>query len=253
MIVMGRGNHAGNVGRLAAPPILVDHHSQGAGMQVEDSDMMMERVLIVDDHPLVRDGLRSVIAVTFDGCEIFEAAGLEEALATLEKQPNFDLILLDLNIPDVKRLDGLRLLRSRHPILPVVMVSGAFDRAIVREALSAGAAGFIPKSMKRSAIVDALHRVVSGEIYMPDAIEDVSQESAEESDILARIGSLTPQQKIVLTHLVHGRLNKQIAHDLSVSMTTVKAHVSAILQKLHVFSRTQAVILANRVHFDGDN
>lgn len=258
MIVMGRGNYAGNYtgnrGHIAAPPIILDHHARGVNMQAEDSgEAIMERVLIIDDHPLVRDGLRSVIAVTFDGCEIFEAAGLEDALATLEKQSNFDLILLDLNIPDVKRLDGLRLLRSRYPILPVVMVSGAFDRAIVREALGAGAAGFIPKSMKRSAIVEALHRVVSGEIYMPDAIEDGPQESAEETDILNRIGSLTPQQRIVLTHLVHGRLNKQIAHDLSVSMTTVKAHVSAILQKLHVFSRTQAVIMANRVHFDGDN
>lgn len=254
MIVMGRGNYAGNRGHIAAPPIIVAHPCQEADMRAEDcGDVMMERVLIVDDHPLVRDGLRSVIAVTFDGCEIFEAASLDEALTTLDKQSNFDLILLDLNIPDVKRLDGLKLLRGRYPMLPVVMVSGAFDRSIVREALGAGAAGFIPKSMKRSAIVDALHRVVSGEIYMPDAIDDPPQESAEETDILARIGSLTPQQRIVLTHLVHGRLNKQIAHDLSVSMTTVKAHVSAILQKLNVYSRTQAVILANRVHFDGDN
>jgi DNA-binding NarL/FixJ family response regulator len=249
MIVMGRGNY----GRIAAPPILFDDTPRGADMQLENGgDAEMERILIVDDHPLVRDGLRSVIAVTFDGCEILEAASLAEALATLEKQSNFDLILLDLNIPDVKRLDGLRLLRSQYPILPVVMVSGAFDRSIVREALSAGAAGFIPKSMKRSAIVDALHRVVSGEIYVPHAIEDAPQDSQEETDILAKIDSLTPQQRIVLTHLVHGRLNKQIAHDLSVSMTTVKAHVSAILQKLGVFSRTQAVIMANRVHFDGD-
>lgn len=213
----------------------------------------MERVLIIDDHPLVRDGLRSVIAVTFDQCEVFEAAGLEEAIATLEKQSNFDLILLDVHIPDVKRLDGLKLLRERFPILPVVMISGAFDRSIVREALAAGASGFIPKSMKRSAIVEALHRVVAGEIYMPDAIEEDSQGSQQETDILGRIASLTPQQRIVLTHLVHGRLNKQIAHDLSVSMTTVKAHVSAILQKLGVYSRTQAVIMANRVHFDGEN
>lgn len=212
----------------------------------------MDRVLIIDDHPLVRDGLRSVIAVTFDGCAIFEAASLDEALETLAKQADFDLILLDLNIPDVKRLDGLKLLRERYPILPVVMVSGAFDRVIVREALSAGAAGFIPKSMKRSAIVDALHRVVSGEIYMPDAIGEADPESEENEQIRERIASLTPQQRIVLNHLVHGRLNKQIAHDLSVSMTTVKAHVSAILLKLNVFSRTQAVILANRVQFNGD-
>lgn len=255
MIVMGRGHMAisGNRGQFAAPHSITHLHGGGPGMRIEQSEAIMERVLIVDDHPLVRDGLRSVIAVSFDGCEISEASSMEEAMATLDKQSNFDLVLLDVNIPDVKRLDGLKLLRNRHPILPVVMVSGSFDRAIVREALAAGAAGFIPKSIKRSAIVEALHRVVSGEIYMPDAIGDEPQESAEETDILARIESLTPQQRIVLIHLVHGRLNKQIAHDLSVSMTTVKAHVSAILQKLHVFSRTQAVILANRVHFYGDH
>lgn len=255
MIVMGRGQvgTALNAGRLAASLDFVDHAARGQAMHMDSGAAEMERVLIVDDHPLVRDGLRSVIAVTFDQCEIFEAVGLEEAVAVLDKQSNFDLILLDLNMPDVKRLDGLKLLRSRFPILPVVMISGAFDRSIVREALAAGAAGFIPKSMKRSAIVEALQRVVAGEIYMPDAIEDDSEGSRQEADIMVRIASLTPQQRIVLTHLVHGRLNKQIAHDLGVSMTTVKAHVSAILQKLSVFSRTQAVIMANRVHFDGDN
>lgn len=250
MIIMGRGNHHT---RLAAPPAILEYWRRGPDMNDEmGGEAMMERVLIVDDHPLVRDGLRSVVAVSFDGCEIHEASSLEEALATLEKQSNFDLILLDLNIPDVKRLDGLRLLRSRYPILPVVMVSGAFDRAIVREALAAGAAGFIPKSMKRSAIMEALRRIISGEIYLPEAIGEMTESSVEESDILSRIDNLTPQQKTVLIHLVNGRLNKQIAHDLGVSMTTVKAHVSAILQKLGVFSRTQAVIKANQVHFTGD-
>lgn len=266
MIIMGRGNYGAFVGKAEAKAAVVSaglvamsrkigHHRAGENIMSLDGNgeqPVMERVLIIDDHPLVRDGLRSVIAVTFDGCDIFEAAGLEEALVTLDQQSNFDLILLDLNMPDVKRLDGLRLLRERYPILPVVMVSGAFDRTVVREALAAGAAGFIPKSMKRSAIVDALHRVVSGEIYMPDAIGDANPDSEENESIRTRIESLTPQQRIVLNHLVHGRLNKQIAHDLSVSMTTVKAHVSAILLKLNVFSRTQAVILANRVHFDGD-
>lgn len=263
MIIMGRGNHYSLPGRASAaivgagmvamPPELGNHATGETAMSVKGEEPIMERVLIIDDHPLVRDGLRSVIAVTFDGCDIFEAAGLDEALVTLDQQSNFDLILLDLNMPDVKRLDGLRMLRERFPILPIVMVSGAFDRTVVREALAAGAAGFIPKSMKRSAIVDALHRIVGGEIYMPDAIGESDPESEENESISARIASLTPQQRIVLNHLVHGRLNKQIAHDLSVSMTTVKAHVSAILLKLNVFSRTQAVILANRVHFDGDN
>lgn len=250
MLHWGRGNQV----RVAAAPPMVGEPARGRDMQEDiGAEVTMERVLIIDDHPLVRDGLRSVIAVTFDGCEVFEAAAMDEALACLEKQSNFDLILLDLNIPDVKRLDGLRMLRTQYPILPVVMVSGAFDRAIVQEALAAGAAGFIPKSMKRSVIVDALHRIVSGEIYVPAVIGETPQASIEETEILARIESLTPQQKTVLGQLVHGRLNKQIAHDLGVSMTTVKAHVSAILQKMGVYSRTQAVIQANRVHFTGED
>jgi len=260
MIVMGRGSYAMQAPvlppcalRLATSHDLVDHSGQGQDMgQYMGGEAIMERVLIVDDHPLVRDGLRSVIAISFDNIEIFEAATLDEAIATLEKQDNFDLILLDLHIPDVRRLDGLKLLRDRFPILPVVMVSGAFDRAIVQEALAAGAAGFIPKSLKRSDIVDALHRVVSGEIYLPETMGEGAAPSADEDDITRRIDSLTPQQKTVLGHLVNGRLNKQIAHDLNVSMTTIKAHVSAILQKLGVLSRTQAVIKANRVHFRAD-
>ncbi|MDQ4421518.1 response regulator transcription factor [Sphingobium sp. DEHP117] len=210
----------------------------------------LDRILIVDDHPLVRDGLRSLIAVTFDECDILEAASIEEALTTLSRQDEFDLVLLDFNVPDTSRLEGLKRIRSEYPMVPIVMVSGEFDRNIVREAVAIGAAGFIPKSLKRSAIVDALHRVISGEIYIPDMVMESTAESQEEDDILRRIESLTPQQRVVLSHLVRGRLNKQIAHDLDVSMTTVKAHVSAILQKLGTYSRTQAVILANRVHFE---
>jgi DNA-binding NarL/FixJ family response regulator len=261
MIVMGRGNY-GHISPALPPgaiPLatthdLVDHMQQGREMDhYMGAEAIMERVLIIDDHPLVRDGLRSVIAISFDSCEILEAASLEEAVTLLEKQDSFDLILLDLNIPDVRRLDGLKLLRTRFPILPVVMVSGAFDRTVVQEALAAGAAGFIPKSLKRSGIVDALHRIVAGEIYLPEALGEVKAPSAEEDDIVRRIDSLTPQQRTVLAHLVRGRLNKQIAHDLGVSMTTIKAHVSAILQKLGVFSRTQAVIKANMVHFRAED
>lgn len=244
---------AGGAALLPRPPIsesLMRAITGRGTMTAEDASM--DRILIVDDHPLMRDGLRSVIAISFDQCDILEAASLAEAVQTLDREPGFDLVLLDLNIPDVNRLDGLRQLRRRFPSLPVVMVSGEFDRYVVQEALGEGAAGFIPKSMKRSAIVDALHRIMSGEIYVPDTIGADDDTLREEGEIRARIDSLTPQQKIVLSHLVHGRLNKQIAHDLGVSMTTVKAHVSAILQKLGVFSRTQAVILANRIRFKGE-
>jgi DNA-binding NarL/FixJ family response regulator len=204
-----------------------------------------DRVLIVDDHSLVRDGLRSIFDDTFPQCTILEADSLEAALRALAEEGDVDLVLLDLNIPDVSHLSGLEALRDRFPATPVVMVSGVTDRKVVRDALAAGAAGFVPKSLKRAAIVDALQQVLSGEIYMPDLPGDESL-AAEEDLIRARIETLTPQQRVVLGHLVAGRLNKQIAYELDVSMTTVKAHVSAILQKMNVFSRTQAVIMAGK-------
>ncbi|KMS55110.1 transcriptional regulator [Novosphingobium barchaimii LL02] len=209
-----------------------------------------ERVLIVDDHSLVRDGLRSIFDDVFPACIILEADSLQTALQALDAEGEVDLVLLDLNIPDVSYLSGLEALRSRFPATPVVMVSGMTDRNVVRDALAAGAAGFVPKSLKRAAIVDALQQVLSGEIYMPD-LPGHERQAAEEDLIRARIDTLTPQQRVVLGHLVAGLLNKQVAYELNVSMTTVKAHVSAILQKMDVFSRTQAVIMANKIGFRG--
>lgn len=213
----------------------------------------VERVLIADDHPLVRDGLRTVISVAFGGCDLFEASSIAEAVEIVDREGDFDLVLLDLHMPDAIGFDGLQTMRERFPSVPVVIVSGAADRAMVRGALAAGAAGFIPKSLKRSAIVAALHAVLAGEVYAPDDFAEPDALEIEETGIRARIDTLTPQQKVVLGLVVAGKLNKQIAFDLDVSMTTVKAHVSAILAKLNVYSRTQAVILANKVRFPADD
>lgn len=212
----------------------------------------VERVLIADDHPMVRDGLRTVIAVAFDQCELFEASSIEEATAIVEREGDFDLVMLDLNMPGTTGFSGLAAMRDRFPSLPIVIVSAAQERGLARSAIAAGAAGFIPKSLKRSAIVDALKTILSGDIFVPEVEEGDEAADAETADILARIASLTPQQKVVLRLVVEGKLNKQIAYELDVSMTTVKAHVSAILSKLHVFSRTQAVILVGKVNFAGD-
>lgn len=209
----------------------------------------MERVLIVDDHSLVRDGMRSLLEISFPECEILEAGALTEAVDALSRGDDVDMVLLDLNIPDVTRFSGLTELRDSFPSVPVVMVSGQLDRITVREALAAGAAGFVPKSLKRNEIIDALRQVLEGEIYIPEFLGEEDDASREASQTLARIDTLTPQQTVVLRHLVNGKLNKQIAYELNVSMTTVKAHVSAILQKLHAYSRTHAVILANRAGF----
>jgi len=207
----------------------------------------VERVLIVDDHPLVRDGLRTVIAVAFDQTELFEAASIGEAMAIIDREGDFDLVMLDLNMPDAQGFGGLAALRERYPALPIVIVSGAVEAGLVQGAIANGAAGFIPKSLKRSAIVAAVHQVLDGNLYVPD--EFAAPDDAECEDIRRRIDSLTPQQRVVLGLVVAGRLNKQIAWELDVSMTTVKAHVSAILAKMNCYSRTQAVIMAGKVHF----
>lgn len=210
----------------------------------------LDKVLIVDDHALVRDGLKSILLATFPTCEVVEAGDFQEALDRFADMSEPDIVLLDLNIPGVSRFSALEQLRKDFPSLPVVMVSGSYDRATVRDALAAGAAGFLPKTLDRATILDAIQQVLMGEIYVPGELQ--SDPAAEEEETIRQlIDSLTPQQRVVLGHLVAGRLNKQIAFDLDISMTTVKAHVSAILCKLNVFSRTQAVILANKVGFGG--
>ncbi|WP_082925426.1 response regulator [Erythrobacter neustonensis] len=211
----------------------------------------LESVLIVDDHGLIRDGLRAILSSAFPACAIAEAGSFAEALGQLEAGPDPDLVLLDLNIPDASRFSALEQLRADFPSLPVVMVSGSYDRVTVRDALAAGAAGFLPKTLDRATILDAIQQVMLGEIYVPGELQSDPAADEEDEKIRKLIDSLTPQQRVVLGHVVAGRLNKQIAHELDISMTTVKAHVSAILCKLNVFSRTQAVILANRIGFDG--
>lgn len=209
----------------------------------------VERVLIADDHPLVRDGLRTVIAVAFDRTELFEAASVGEAVEIIDREGDFDLVLLDLNMPDAEGFSGLARLRDRFPSIPVVVVSGEVEAGLVGAAIANGAAGFIPKSLKRSAIVAAIQSILAGDIFMPEEFRPLGEDGSEIADIRRRIDTLTPQQRTVLGLIVAGKLNKQIAYELDVSMTTVKAHVSAILSKLNVYSRTQAVILANKVKF----
>ncbi len=211
----------------------------------------VERVLIADDHPLVRDGLRTVISVAFDQCELFEASSIAEATAIIRREGDFDLVLLDLNMPDAEGFSGLVALRDGFPSIPVVIVSGAIESGVVSAAIANGAAGFIPKSLKRSAIVAAIQQILAGDVYTPDEFRSLSEGDMEADDIRRRIDTLTPQQRVVLGLVVAGKLNKQIAFELDVSMTTVKAHVSAILAKLNVYSRTQAVILTNKVRFIG--
>lgn len=202
--------------------------------------------IVADDHPLFRNALRGTIEASFPGAAIVEAGTLDDVLAAIDERRDADLVLFDLRMPGSKGFSGLALIRAQHPDMPVGVISGQEDAATARRVLSLGAVGFLPKSARPDTIRAGLNAMMAGEVFLPPALRSGSSDEAEE-DLLKRLASLTPQQLRVLDMLGDGLLNKQIAHELSVSEATVKAHVSAILAKLGVSSRTQAVIAANRI------
>lgn len=207
--------------------------------------MTEHHIAIVDDHPLFRDALRQTLAASFPDLRLSEGGTLQELGALIEKG-DVDLVLLDLSMPGVQGFSGLMYLRTVNPHIPVVVVSANETPRVIRRCLDFGASGFIPKSMPVSRIREAIAAILNGEIWLPPGI-DPGQADAEDSDLVARLSTLTPQQVRVLMMLGEGLLNKQIAYHLGVSEATVKAHVSAILQKLHVESRTQAVIAVKKI------
>ena len=205
-------------------------------------------LIIADDHPLVRASLREAVGRLLPGTRVVEAAslaGLEEAV---EAHPSADLILLDLRMPGARGLSALIQLRARCPSIPVTIVSGVEDPAIIRRALDFGASGFIPKSASIDTIGSMLRTVLEGRVALPPGYSEVlSDDSKQERDIARRFSSLTQQQLRVLLLLEDGYPNKAIAVDLGVSEATVKAHVTVILRKLGLESRTQAALLAQRL------
>ena len=203
------------------------------------------RILIADDHPLVLGALRQALTGAIDGAEIFEAADLDSLSAALEATPDMDLVLLDLSMPGVRGFSGLMYLRAQHASVPVIVVSANEDRAVMRHCLDFGASGYIPKSLDVETMRNAVRAVLEGGRWAPPDLDLSAPDDS--SAVVRRLSSLTPQQVRVLMMLSGGLLNKQIAFELGVSEATVKAHVSAILQKLGVESRTQAVIAAGRI------
>jgi DNA-binding NarL/FixJ family response regulator len=211
----------------------------------------MTAILIVDDHPLFVEALKLVIQGAFPQASVSEATSINSARTILDKGDRFDLVLLDLSMPGTRGLDGLVELRSRHPKLPIVVVSALEDARIIHEVMTCGAAGFISKSMRGSELGRSIQLVMDGVVVLPKGYRPPRPDAPSGvSDLTARLATLTPQQVRVLQMLRQGLLNKQIAFDLGVGETTVKAHVSEILRKLRVSSRTQAVIEASKIDFD---
>jgi DNA-binding NarL/FixJ family response regulator len=204
-------------------------------------------IVIVDDHPLFRGALRQAIGSLMPRARVIESNGIEELNGTLTSERDVDLILLDLTMPGVQGFSGLIALRAQHPDVPVVIVSATEEALAIRRAMEFGASGFIPKSLDIDTIGTAIQAVLAGDTWTPPDIDLSATEDKETADLVRRVSTLTPQQVRVLMMLSEGLLNKQIAYELSVSEATVKAHVSAILDKLGVDSRTQAVIAAARI------
>lgn len=211
------------------------------------SEAVEYKLLIADDHPLFRGALREGISGLMNRAEIAEAGTFDEAVATLDRSGDIDLVLLDLAMPGARGFSGLMYLRTQYPGVPVVVVSANDDPATIRRCMEFGASGFIPKTLGVEDMRAAISRILGGGLWTPPDVDLSAGSDAETAALMARMATLTPQQVRVLMMLSEGLLNKQIAYQLNVSEATVKAHVSAILQKLGVESRTQAVIAAAKI------
>jgi DNA-binding NarL/FixJ family response regulator len=205
------------------------------------------RLVIADDHPLFRDALRQAVGSVVASATIDEAGSFEELTALLDQDSDVDLVLLDLSMPGISGFSGLIYLRAQFPAIPVVIVSASDDGGTIRQSLDFGASGFIPKRFGVDTLRDAIMKVLGGDVWVPADTDLSSATDPEMARLRDRLVTLTPQQVRVLMMLSEGLLNKQIAYELGVSEATIKAHVSAILQKLGVESRTQAVIAAAKI------
>ncbi len=213
---------------------------------------MTRRILVADDHPMFRDAMCLVIVRIFPEANIVEAGTLAAATAELEREARTDLVLLDLNMPGMQGFAGLIYLCAQFPGVPIAIISANEEPPVIRCAIRAGASGYIPKSVPLEVMCAALHTLLDGKVWVPAGVNTGAHAAPDDEDATARIARLTPQQTRVLMMLSDGMINKQIAYELGVSEGTVKAHVSAILQKLGVISRTQAVILARQLAEQAD-
>jgi DNA-binding NarL/FixJ family response regulator len=202
--------------------------------------------VVADDHPMVRDALGTALRQSFAGARIDTAASMAETLALLERETEIDALLLDLDMPGMDGLTGVATVRATYPSVPIVVVSATRDARVMRRVMDLGASAFMPKSASLDSIARVVKAVLEGEVLMPPEAE-AAESDDEAIDFARRAAQLTPQQWRVLALMAQGRLNKQIAYELSVGEPTVKAHVTTILRKLGVRSRTQAVILARHL------
>jgi DNA-binding NarL/FixJ family response regulator len=217
------------------------------------------KVLVIDDHALIREALRGVLKELRGEASVLEASDWKQANRQIESTPGLDLILLDLGLPDRDGLEVLADLRERYPTVSIVVLSGRHDRESVARALELGAQGFIPKSASREVMLSAFNLIFSGGMYIPPEILAIpgpaSMRNTAEPGLSVKPGSsaklgLTDRQLEVLTLLMQGKSNKAICRALDLAEPTVKNHVTAVLRALNATNRTEAVIAARALGFD---
>ncbi len=212
-------------------------------------DRAAPTIIIADDHPMVRAAMTTALRSRLDGVVLFEAADRDALEAAVEENADADLVLLDLNIPGARGFSVLLHLRSEYPGLRVAVVSANELSRTVARARQFGAVGFIPKSAPVEQMLESIRLILDGETWFPEAVSD----DPETAEMARRLGELTPQQLRVLMCIADGLLNKQIAYELSLAENTVKVHVTAILRKLGVNSRTQAALIARSLESDSED
>ena len=207
--------------------------------------------IVADDHPLFREALIHAIGNCVSDAQIVEADSLDTLQSVVEANPEADLLFLDLNMPGVSGFSALAWIRSNHESLPTVIVSAIDDPAAIRRSIQHGASGFIPKSWPIGTLEEGIRAVLDGEVWIPAGVNlQDDRLDSEEAKIAAALSSLTPHQFRVLMMLGEGLLNKQIAFQLGVSEATIKAHVTAILRKMRVNNRTQAVLAVQQLRIN---
>lgn len=216
----------------------------------------MVEILVADDHPLFRYAITDFVERNIPDTKTITCTDLDAALEVAEQNPDIDLVLLDLNMPGMDGLNGIVRFRNQYPEIPIVIVSAEEDKSVVLQSFTYGAVGFITKSTSCENIVEALQQVLSGQVYLPpDIIRNNDNNKPKETSASQQIdpkliGALTRRQLLVFECIAKGKSNKQIAYELNIAETTVKAHVSAILTKLNVHNRIQAALCAASIDFN---
>jgi DNA-binding NarL/FixJ family response regulator len=202
------------------------------------------KILVIDDHALVREGLSQVLKVLDENVEVLQAGTCSQGFSLAQIHHDLDLVLLDYHLPDMTGLAALAVFGQRHPELPILMLSGSANIQIMRQVLQAGAAGFVTKSSLSDELLDAVRRVLDGDVYLPQDLDAAFTLESLETD--KERPTLTQRQELVLRELLDGRSNREISQTIGISDETVKTHVAAILRHFAVQNRTQAVVAAAR-------